>query len=152
MQRLIRGSEVWQGSDQGACVRMNGMSEYFIGRSRFNHFTRIHDDDPLAYLGNDTEIVGDQHDGRAAFFSQLLHQLENFMLDGHVQRCSRLVGDQQVRWRRHRQRDHDPLAHAAAQFKRVLPCDQLRLVDLYLRQAEDGFLSKLPCRRSHGLR
>ena len=42
---------------------------------------------------------------------------------GHVERRGRLVGDQQVRLAGQRDRDHDPLPHAARQLVRVVRAD-----------------------------
>jgi hypothetical protein len=59
---------------------------------------------------------------------QLGHQVENLGLHRHVQRGGRLVGDQQARPAGHGPGDHHPLAHAAAQFVRILahPPGELR--------------------------
>ena len=40
-------------------------------------------------------------------------QIENLRLDGHVERGGRLVGDQQLRLAGQRDRDRNPLPHAA---------------------------------------
>ena len=48
-------------------------------------------------LGDDAEIVGDQHDGGAGLLLQLEHQVEDLRLDGDVERRGRLVGDQHLR-------------------------------------------------------
>ena len=46
-------------------------------------------------------------------------QFENLRLRGHVQRGGRLIGDQDARLGRQRQRDHHPLAQPAGQFERI---------------------------------
>ena len=50
-----------------------------------------------AGLGDDAEIVGDQHDRRAELLLELEHQVEDLRLDGDVERRGRLVGDQHLR-------------------------------------------------------
>ena len=45
---------------------------------------------------------------------------EDLRLDDHVERGRRLVGDEQLRTQDERERDHDPLAHAAGELVRVL--------------------------------
>ena len=49
------------------------------------------------------------------------HELEDLGLDRHVQRGGRLVGDQQPRRARQRDRDGDPLALPAGELVRVAP-------------------------------
>ena len=51
---------------------------------------------------------------------QLLEQLEDLRLDGHVERGGRLVGDQQPGPAGHRHRDQRALPHAAGELVRVL--------------------------------
>ena len=52
---------------------------------------------------------------------QLDEQGEDLLLHRDVDRRRRLVGEQQLRSGRDGHRDHDPLAHAAAQLVRVVP-------------------------------
>ena len=56
--------------------------------------------------------------------SKLLLQVgedrEDLRLDDHVERRRRLVGDHELRPQHERERDHDPLAHAARELVRVL--------------------------------
>ena len=47
------------------------------------------------------------------FLHQILHQLQNLGLDGDVQCCGRLIGDQQLRFGGKRHGDHRALTHAA---------------------------------------
>ena len=51
---------------------------------------------------------------------QLVEQLQDLGLDGHVERGGRLVGDQELRIARQRHGDHDALPHAARELVRVL--------------------------------
>ena len=59
------------------------------------------------------EIVGDQDHRQAGLPLQTAQQVEDLRLHGDVERGARFVGDQQLRARRERDRDHDALAHAA---------------------------------------
>ena len=70
-------------------------------------------------LGDDAEVVGDEHDRHPAFALQALEQREDLRLDGHVERRRRLVGDQQLGLVGERHRDHHALAHAAGELVRV---------------------------------
>ena len=71
---------------------------------------RVHDRDPVAHLGDDAEVVGDEDDRRAGLVAQVAHQVEDLRLDRHVERGRRLVGDEQLRLAGERHRDHDALA------------------------------------------
>ncbi len=79
---------------------------------------RVHHDDALRGLGDDREIVRDQHQRHAALPLQPQQQVEDLRLDGHVERGRRLVGDQQARIAGDRHRDHHALRHAAGQLVR----------------------------------
>ena len=73
----------------------------------------IHDDDVLRDLGDDAEVVGDQHDGGAGLVAQITHELEDLRLHRDVEGGGRLVGDEQLRIAGQSHGDHDALAHAA---------------------------------------
>ena len=57
----------------------------------------VHDRDLVGDLGDDAEVVGDDHDRGVELALQALDQLEDLRLDRHVERRRRLVGDQQLR-------------------------------------------------------
>ena len=52
--------------------------------------------------------------------AQVVEQVEHLRLHGHVERGRRLVGDQELRVARERDRDHHALAHAARVAVRVV--------------------------------
>ena len=62
---------------------------------------------------------GEQHRD-AALLGELLQQLEDLRLDGHVERGGRLVRDDELGLRQQRQRDHQPLPLAAGELVRQL--------------------------------
>ena len=69
---------------------------------------------------------------------QVVHQLQNLCLNGHVQRRGRLVRDQQLGPARQRHGDHDALAHAAGQLMRILLHDGLRVGNLHVAKHLNG--------------
>ena len=91
-----------------------------------------HDDHAVAHAGDDAHVVGDQDDAGAGLPLQLVHQLEDLRLHGHVKRRGRLVGDQQFRAAQHGDGNHHPLAHAAGQLMRELvePAGGFRNADM----------------------
>jgi hypothetical protein len=64
--------------------------------------------------------VGDQDHAHLPLPRQLLDQVEDLRLDRHVERRRGLVGDDDVRLRTQRQRDHHALPHAAGELVRIL--------------------------------
>ena len=79
----------------------------------------VHDRDLVGDLGDDAQVVRDEHDRHAELVLQLAQQLEDLRLRRHVERGRRLVGDQQVGLAGERRRDHRPLPHAAAKLERI---------------------------------
>ena len=76
----------------------------------------VHDHHPVAGLGDDREVVGDEDEGQAELLAQLLQQLQDLRLDHHVQGRRRLVADDDGRVAGQGHRDHRPLAHPARQL------------------------------------
>ena len=56
-----------------------------------------HHRDPVAGLGDDAEVVGDEDDRQAAPVAEVDQQAQDLRLDRHVERRRRLVGDQDLR-------------------------------------------------------
>ena len=50
-----------------------------------------------------------------------LQQVEDVLLNGHVERRRRLVGDQKIRLAGKRRGDHDALLHSAGELMRIMP-------------------------------
>ena len=98
---------------------MPGPLEQRVDAALFDHAAAVHDDDAVGDFGDDAQVVGDEQDAHADIAPQLVEQGENLRLDRDVERRGRLVGDQQRRIARERQRDHDPLPHPAGQLMRI---------------------------------
>ena len=117
-------------AEQALGVLVTGIVEDLVGRALFADGTRVHDDDLVAELGDDTQVVGDHDDRHAHFLLDILHELQDAGLNGDVQSGRRFVGDQDVGLAGQRHGDHDPLPHAAGELKRVLLHALFRLVDI----------------------
>ena len=87
---------------------------------------------------DDAEVVRDQHDGHLPLLGEAVEQVDHARLGGHVESGRRLVGDQQLRIRRERHRDHHALAHPARELVRVLLEALPRSLDADLGQQLDG--------------
>ena len=68
---------------------------------------------------DDGQVVGDEQIGQVALFLQLLQQVDDLRLDGHVQRGDRLVADDELGIQRQRAGDADALALAAGELVRI---------------------------------
>jgi hypothetical protein len=99
---------------------MERARQHLADRSGFDHLARIHHDHPVAHIGDHADVVGDQHDRQAEPLLQVAQRVEHLALHDDVERRYRLVGDQQLRVQRQRQRDADALTHAAGKLVRVV--------------------------------
>ena len=84
--------------------------------------------------------MGDEHDGGVNAVLQVAQQVQNLGLDGHVQRGSRLVGNDDLGVAGQGHGDHDALAHTAGQLVRVHLVDAVAVGDANGLQHLDGAL------------
>ena len=108
---------------------MDGASEDPSHRPFLDHPAEIHHRDRIGHLGDDAEVMGDQHQGHADIVLQLPEQIENLGLDRHIERRRRFVGDDQLRPARQRHGDHHPLVHAARKLVGVFLDPPIRIGD-----------------------
>ena len=104
---------------QGLQIRVARVAEDLLPRARLHHAPAIHHHHFVGHVGDDAEIVGDEHQRHARLGLQLLHEVEDLRLRGHVERRRRLVGDEQRRLGDERHGDHGALAEAARQLERI---------------------------------
>ena len=69
-------------------------------------------------MGDDTQLVGDEQDGEVQLGAELVQQVEDLGLDGHVQGADRLVRDEHPWLERQGPCDGHPLPLAAGQVAR----------------------------------
>ncbi len=108
------------GAQQPFGVRVLRAREQLFDRRLFDDAARVHDGDAVGDFGDDAEVVRDEEHGEVARPPQLVDQLKNLRLNGHVERGRRLVGDEQPRVARERHRDHHALPHPARELVRVV--------------------------------
>ena len=106
--------------EQAPRVRVLRLGEDLGGRAVLDRAAGVHDHDRLRGLGDDAEVVRDQDHADVEVALDLVDQLEDLRLDGHVERRRRLVGDQHGRVVDERHRDHGALAHAAGELVRIV--------------------------------
>ena len=78
--------------------------------------------------------MGDVDDGQVHLLLDVLDQLQNLGLDGHVQGGGGLVADEDVRVGGQGDGDDHPLPHAAGQLVRIVPEALLRVGDAHQLQ------------------
>ena len=114
-----RGSRRCEGSPRAGrgCTDGAGCADRRPGRPRAR--PGVHDRDLVAGLGDHPEVVRDEDDRHPGLVLELRQQGQDLVLDRDVERGRRLVGEQQLGSHGDRDRDHHPLAHAAAELVRV---------------------------------
>ena len=95
------------------------MREYVGGGALLDDPAEVEDGNALAGLRHEPEVVADEHDGQRPFLAQREQEIEDLGLNGHVEGGGRLVGDDEIRFRAERRREHHPLLHAARQLVRM---------------------------------
>ena len=124
--------------DQLGRIGMPRMREQLLGRRVLDHVAGMHDDDARRALAGERQIVGDEDRRHAHLAGEIVDQIHDHRLRGDVEAGGRLVGDQQRRLCRQRDRDHDALAHAAGHFERIGLGAPRRIGDADRAQHLDG--------------
>ena len=80
---------------------------------RLHFLPGIHDQHPIRGIGDHGEIVRDQDERHVTLLLQVRKQVQDLLLNGHVQRCGGFVGDQQPGIAGNCHCNHHPLVHPA---------------------------------------
>jgi hypothetical protein len=86
--------ESWDGTEQSNRIRHTWIGENLTCWTFFNNFTGIHDRHPISHTGNNTKVVGDQDHCGFKLFTQAIDQLKNLGLNGDIEGCRWLIGNQ----------------------------------------------------------
>ena len=124
-------------------IGMSGVADDVACRAAFDNRAEIHHRHLVGDLVDDAEIVGDEDHAHAQILLERAHQFQHLGLDGDVEGRGRLVGNQQLRTGRERERDHRALAHAAGHFMGVLVDPRGGIGNADLVQHVDGELPGL---------
>ena len=152
----VKAQRGWKGQPEGGFSRLGGVApetrhraqqapgvgvlrpaQHLADGAALHGPPRVHHQQVVGHVGDDAEVVGDEDDRGAELLLQVLEQVEDLRLDGHVQGGGRLVGDQQVGVADQRHGDHGALAHAAGELVRVVVHARLGLRDADLGQHLD---------------
>ena len=134
--------QLGDGVDQTLGVLVTRLVEDLVGSAVLHNVAGVHDGDLLAHGSHNAQIVGDHDDAHAQLLAQILHQLKDLCLNGHVQCGGGLVSDQQLRLTGQCNGDHHALAHTAGQLVGVLLQTLFGLVDANQLQQ---LLGACPC-------
>ena len=107
------------GGEQRPGIGMLRPLQHVVGRALFDHLAVLEHDDAIGDIGDDAEIMGDEHHRHVAAALQVADQFEDLRLRGDVERGRRLVGHQHRRLERQRHRDHRALPLAARELVRI---------------------------------
>ena len=103
--------------------------EHVVNRAPFDQLAGVHHADPIGMSGNDAQVVGDQNESGTGRPASGLQRLQNLRLNCHVERGGRFVRDDHVRVVRHRDCNHDALAHTAGHLVGEVVDPLLRIRD-----------------------
>jgi hypothetical protein len=97
----------------GGLPGMAGRADNVAHAADLHDAPRIHDGNAVRHLDRHRDVVRDEDHGQTELALQLAQQQQDLHLDGGIERGGRLVGEQDARTTRQRERDHGALSHAA---------------------------------------
>ena len=90
---VLCGVQLGDGVDQTLGVLVTRLVEDLVGGALLHNVAGVHDGDLLAHGSHNAQIVGDHDDAHTQLLAQILHQLKDLCLNGHVQCGGGLVSD-----------------------------------------------------------
>src|SRR5262249_7235301 len=106
----------WDRSEKRARVGVLGIREQLGCRGALDDSTGVHDVDRLSELCDDPEVMTDDDETHLVFGDEALQKREDLSLDRYIERCRRLVGDQEIGLAGDRDRNHRALLHASTEL------------------------------------
>ena len=94
---LIHRVRQRNGRQQGPGVGVQRMGKQLIGTGHLHHLAEVHNADAVGEVLDDGQVMGNEENGQAELLPQLVQQVDNLGLNGHVQRGHGLVGNDQLR-------------------------------------------------------
>lgn len=118
MRSLIQtvGIRRGDGGQQRDRVGMSRVTEDGFRVSQLHHIAQIHDADAVRNVANHRQVMRNEHVGQVLFFLQLLQQIDNLGLNGHVQRGDALVAHNELGLYRQRPGNADALPLTAGEL------------------------------------
>ena len=106
-------------AQQAASVLVGRVCEQFLGRRLLDDLTGVHDGDLVSHLGDKRQVVGDEDHCEAELLTQLVEQVDDLLLNGHVQSGGRFVSNDELRVACQSHSDENALTLAAGKLVRV---------------------------------
>jgi len=100
-------------------IRVLGRTANGLGISGFDNPPQVHDQNALANVLHHSQIMGHEQIRHTMITLEVLEQIDDLSLNGHIQRAHRLVADNQPRLDRQGTGDSNTLALPSAEFMRV---------------------------------
>ena len=96
-----------------------------VGKQRahvgdFDQLTAVHNGNSVCEVGDNTHVVGDEHNSGGEFIFQRPHEVEDLRLDRDVECCCRFVRNHKVGSERQCHGDDDALFLSARELVRVV--------------------------------
>ena len=117
------------GANQRLGVLVGRVGEDGLSFSPLHESARVHDHHLPSRSSHDGQVVGDDQQGRVELLHLLVEDVQHLGLDGDVERCRGLVGNDQIGSARQGHGDHHPLSHASRQLVRKSTGPKLGLFD-----------------------
>ena len=115
-----RSVEPWDRTEQTGRIGMAAVAVHLAGIRHLHDASSVHHRHPVGDFGDHAQVVGDPDDRHAALVLESLHELDDLVLHGDVERRCGLVCDQQLRVACERHGDHGSLPHAAGELVRIV--------------------------------
>ena len=84
------------GGEQRHRVGVSGILEDGLGVGQLHNVAQVHHTDPIGDIAHHRQVVGDEHIGQVLLLLQLLEQVDDLGLDGHVQGGHALVAHDEL--------------------------------------------------------
>ena len=131
------------GIEQMAGVLLTGCSKQGFGAVLLHDSSLVHDGNRICSLLNHGQIMGDKQDRHVEFLLDILDQIKYLGLDGHIQGCCGLIGNEQAGTASQGHGDHYPLPLAAGQLVRVRVDPVFRVFDSCTFEQDNSTFSGL---------
>ncbi len=112
-QAVLADAEPGRAGKQSAGVGMQGIGEEVFGAGILDDAPGVHHAHNIGMLGDDTKVVGNQHDAKGTAALEFAQEVKDLGLHRDIKCSGWLIGKQQFWLAGECHGDHDPLSHAS---------------------------------------
>ena len=116
---LIFGIGLGIRCDQQARIGVFGMEKNLVGLADFYHGPQIHDHDPIRYIPDHGQVMGDEQQADPQRIPEFTQQIDHLGLNRDVQSRYGFIADHELRFQNQGPGDTDTLALATGKFMAV---------------------------------